>query len=219
MTTRITKKKSKRRNGNLEPRKKPVQARSKESVRAILEATAQVFEQYGYAAGTTNRIAERAGVSIGTLYQYFPNKESLAVALLEDHLSKGQHLLNDWVGEVLASGMNLTQAITFFIEGMLDMHAGYPRLHHVLLEETPIPPRVHDTFLKIMGQAAKTVAGLLKGFSEVKRESLEDAAFLIVQTVEVLTHRHSTHPGLGLTRQKFSLELAAMITSYLKSSS
>ena len=49
---------------------------------AILGAAAQVFEARGYASGTTNRIAETAGVSIGTLYQYFPSKEALVVALL-----------------------------------------------------------------------------------------------------------------------------------------
>ena len=72
---------------HLEPRKLPVQQRSRATVEEILSAAAQVFEARGYAAGTTNRIAERAGVSIGTLYQYFPSKEAIAVALLETYLS------------------------------------------------------------------------------------------------------------------------------------
>ncbi len=69
-----------------EPRKTPTQARSNASVQAILEATIQVLLKEGKSKLTTTRIAARAGVSVGTLYQYFPNKSSLLQALLRDHL-------------------------------------------------------------------------------------------------------------------------------------
>ncbi|RZU41662.1 TetR/AcrR family transcriptional regulator [Edaphobacter modestus] len=69
-----------------EPRKTPVQARSSASVEAIMQATIQVLLKDGKAKLTTTRIAERAGVSVGTLYQYFPNKRSLLQALLKEHL-------------------------------------------------------------------------------------------------------------------------------------
>src|SRR5262247_3195924 len=66
------------------PRKRPVQERSRSTVDVILEAAAQVLERDGYAAATTDLIAERAGVSIGTLYQYFPNKDSILLALTQE---------------------------------------------------------------------------------------------------------------------------------------
>ena len=69
-----------------EPRKTPVQARSAASVHAILQATIQVLLKEGRSRLTTTRVAERAGVSVGTLYQYFPNKNSLLQALLKEHL-------------------------------------------------------------------------------------------------------------------------------------
>ena len=69
-----------------EPRKTPRQARSTESVSAIKQATIQVLLQQGKSKLTTTRIAERAGVSVGTLYQYFPNKNSVLKAVLEEHL-------------------------------------------------------------------------------------------------------------------------------------
>jgi AcrR family transcriptional regulator len=69
-----------------EPRKTPVQARSTASVRAIMQATIQVLLKDGKSKLTTTRIAQRAGVSVGTLYQYFPNKSSLLRALLREHL-------------------------------------------------------------------------------------------------------------------------------------
>jgi AcrR family transcriptional regulator len=64
-------------------RKKPAQARSEQTVATIIEATAQVLEREGEAGLTTNRLAERAGFSIGTLYQYFPNKDSILRLLAE----------------------------------------------------------------------------------------------------------------------------------------
>jgi AcrR family transcriptional regulator len=69
-----------------EPRKTPVQARSTASVQAIMQATIQVLLKEGKSKLTTTRIAQRAGVSVGTLYQYFPNKSSLLRALLQQHL-------------------------------------------------------------------------------------------------------------------------------------
>jgi AcrR family transcriptional regulator len=71
-----------------EPRKTPVQARAAVTVEAISEATIQVLLSHGAERLTTTRVAERAGVSVGTLYQYYPNKQSLLFAVLEDHLDK-----------------------------------------------------------------------------------------------------------------------------------
>lgn len=70
-----------------EPRKRPIQARSAVTVEAISEATIQVLLSHGEERLTTTRIAERAGVSVGTLYQYFPNKQSLLFAVLEHHMN------------------------------------------------------------------------------------------------------------------------------------
>ncbi|WP_260703041.1 TetR/AcrR family transcriptional regulator [Edaphobacter flagellatus] len=70
----------------LEPRKSPVQARSAASVEAIREATIQVLLAVGKEHLTTTKVAHRAGVSVGTLYQYFPNKSSLLQAVLKAHL-------------------------------------------------------------------------------------------------------------------------------------
>ncbi|HLV86698.1 MAG TPA: TetR/AcrR family transcriptional regulator [Candidatus Sulfotelmatobacter sp.] len=70
-----------------EPRKTPVQARSAVTVEAISEATIQVLLTHGADRLTTTRIAHRAGVSVGTLYQYYPNKQSVLFAALEHHLN------------------------------------------------------------------------------------------------------------------------------------
>ncbi|MGA7221973.1 MAG: TetR/AcrR family transcriptional regulator [Candidatus Acidiferrales bacterium] len=71
-----------------EPRKTPVQARSTVTVEAISEATIQVLLSRGVERLTTTRVAERAGVSVGTLYQYYPNKQSLLFAVVENHMNR-----------------------------------------------------------------------------------------------------------------------------------
>jgi AcrR family transcriptional regulator len=203
----------------LEPRKPPVQRRSRATVDEILSAAAQVFEAHGYAAGTTNRISERAGVSIGTLYQYFPSKEAIAVALLERHIAETDHRLGEWVGHMVAEQHGLRAALHDYVAGMLEMHSGRPRLQHILLEDTPLPERVHQALLEAERAAAKTVAGVLRIYAEVRRPHLEQAGFVVVQTVESLTHRFAAHPDAQIiSRAGFVDELVTMLEAYLSCS-
>jgi AcrR family transcriptional regulator len=102
----------------LEPRKSPVQARSTASVDAILEATIQVLLNVGKERLTTTRVASRAGVSVGTLYQYFPNKSALLQAILKRHLAE----VTDAVELVCKQqkGGALQQIVTALIIAFLD---------------------------------------------------------------------------------------------------
>lgn len=202
----------------LDPRKPPVQRRSRATVEEIISAAAQIFERYGYAAGTTNRIAERAGVSIGTLYQYFPNKEAIAVALLERHIASTNHRLDEWVDHMAAQRHDLRAAFHDYVTDMLEMHSGQPRLQHILLEEIPLPDRVHQSLLEAERRAAHTVAGFLRLYPDIRRTYPEQAAFVVVQTVESLTHRFAAHPNeRAISRSDFVSEVVAMIVAYLES--
>ena len=217
MTTRISRTKRAPAKKRLDAVKRPVQARSRASVEHLLAAAAHVFEEHGYAAGTTNRIAERAGLSIGTLYQYFPSKEALAVVLLERHIEETGRKLHEWVGHTVAERHTLHAALRDYVEGMLEMHSGRPRLQHILLEETPLPDRVHSALLHAEREAARTMAGLLRLYPEVRHGNLQHAGFFMVQAVESLTHRFAAHPDeQAIGRQAFADELVAMIEAYLR---
>jgi len=102
----------------LEPRKSPVQARSAASVDAILEATIQVLLDVGKERLTTTRVALRAGVSVGTLYQYFPNKSALLQAALRRHLME----VTDSVELVCKEqrGRTLREMVTALITAFLE---------------------------------------------------------------------------------------------------
>ena len=216
MATRISPDARRTRRPRLEPRKSPVQQRSVASVEAILTAAAQIFDAEGYAAGTTNHIAARAGVSIGTLYQYFPNKEALAVTLLERHLDEGTRVFADLIAQVHAQPQPLRQALRTFVDALLELHKDRPRLQHLLLEEAPRPPRVDATFHRVENAAVEAVEALLRGFPEVRHGNLERAAYMTVQAVQDLTHRFAAHPPRHLSRQQFADELVAMVEAYLR---
>lgn len=181
-----------------------------------MSAAAQVFETHGFASGTTNRIAEVAGVSIGTLYQYFSDKESVAVALLERHVQEMGRRLDEWVGRVLSEKHVLRGALSDYVREMRELHAGRPRLQHILLEEIPPSDRVHRLVREAGMKATRTFAGLLRTYPEVRRPNLEDAAYLITHIVEPLTHQIAAHPeDSAIVDDSFQAELVAMLEAYL----
>ncbi len=102
----------------LEPRKSPVQARSAASVDAILQGTIQVLLNVGKERLTTTRVAFRAGVSVGTLYQYFPNKSALLQAVLKRHLTEVTDAVELTCKE--QKGRTLQQMVTALVTAFLD---------------------------------------------------------------------------------------------------
>src|SRR6266478_7416062 len=102
----------------LEPRKSPVQARSTASVDAILEATIQVLLQVGKERLTTTNVALRAGVSVGTLYQYFPNKRALLKATLKRHIDEVTEAVEHVCHE--RKGHSLEQMVTALMTAFLE---------------------------------------------------------------------------------------------------
>lgn len=123
-------------NGNrYKPRKKPTQARSRATYEAILDAAAQVLANDGYVASTTNKIAERAGVSIGSLYEYFPSKEAVFTALIErlDWSTVDSVIENFKDMERLSPGDFLTAVL----KSRIDAALLYPELESLLRAEIP----------------------------------------------------------------------------------
>lgn len=102
----------------LEPRKSPVQARSAASVEAILKATIQVLLKFGKERLTTTRVAARAGVSVGTLYQYFPNKSALLRAALQRHMNEVRAAIETACRE--QTGAPLDRMATALVTAFLD---------------------------------------------------------------------------------------------------
>ncbi|OMC56815.1 TetR family transcriptional regulator [Mycobacterium sp. IS-836] len=192
-------------------RKQPKQERAAQTRQRILDAAARVFADHGYTAGTTNRIAECAGISIGSLYQYFPNKDAVLRALMDSHVDAGARLL----GERLANGMpqRLDDALRLFVRATIDNHRDNPRLHRVLFEEAPRAPeflaRLHD--LEQLTVDATT--RLLEQHPDVRASRLN--AQIVVATIESLVHRLVTSPS-PVDFQQLEDEIVLLLTGYLQ---
>jgi AcrR family transcriptional regulator len=148
------------------PRKLPKQSRSKVTVEAILEATTHILVEEGYDKANTNRIAERAGISIGSLYQYFPNKEALMTALMEQHAQEMAELVETKLNRLFDSPLEI--AIPEIITAVVAAHAINPRLHQVLSEEIPCSERSPQ-----MHKADERITQLLRAYLDRWRDRIQ----------------------------------------------
>ena len=205
-----------RRADQLRPRKRPVQARSRRTVDAVLKAAAQVFTRRGYAGATTNHIAERAGVSVGSLYEYFPSKDALLEALMEAHLAEGETVLQTAAAEVAARGVqDLASVVRHTARAMVELHARDRKLHRILFEEAPLSRRVRQMLVDIETRAIERAEMVLANHPDVAVPDPALAAAVVVHTVEALTHRLVLH-GAGEDDDAYVEEIVQLIVRYLR---
>lgn len=199
------------------PRKRPLQRRSRETVRVILDAAAQVFERHGHAAGTTNRIAARAGVSVGSVYEYFPNKDAIVVALAERELDKERETLLAILTEAGRSEP-LASLLHRFVEALVELHAARPNLHRMLFEEADHPPRAHACVLRFEESLAHALESILRA-RRAGGDDPDTCAHLIVQTSEALAHRFVLRGIHDLDRRAFVEQTTRLVTGYARQKS
>jgi AcrR family transcriptional regulator len=131
--TRIRDGRGRRRKRVLEARKAPGQARSKETVNIILEASARILESEGLRGFNTNSVAAKAGVSVGSLYQYFPNKDAILMALIERFEDAAQEAINEAL--LSAKGRPLKPSLRLFVRALVETHFSRPKLNRLLEAE------------------------------------------------------------------------------------
>lgn len=194
-------------------RKAPKQERSKATVEALLQATAQVLTREGYEGASTNRIAEVSGYGIGSLYEYFPNKESLVATLIERHAEEMLALFETWARSHADSPLLI--AMRALVEASIAAHAVEPELHKVLVEQVP---RVGD--LERIGGIEERIARLLRGYlerhaEEVRPGDLSLAAFVVARAVESLGHEAVLGRPESLKDGRLAEEITALVLGYL----
>ncbi len=196
-------------------RRTPTQDRARATVDVILEAAAQVFAERGYAAGTSNRIAARAGVSVGSFYQYFPNKDAVLVALVERHLEAGMDSVQELLEAAAAKPGDLEGLLRSFVWAMLTLHEREPDLHRVLFEEAPHPAELHECVLRAEERLAHIWLSILSQLPGVSVRGSDTAAHLVVQLTEALTHRFVLHGIHELPSTAFVEEVVTLLKRYL----
>jgi len=195
------------------PRKRPRQARSQATVDAILGATARVLVKHGFEGLTTNAVATAAGVSIGSLYQYFPNKEALVSALIERHCDE----MNAAILAELTNVANLpiAQGARAVIELTFSAHAIDPALHRVLTEQVPRIGKLAK-LRELDNISHRMVAGLLAARrDELAIRDVELAAFVLVSAIESIVHRSALLYPDKLKDPRLLDEATLLVTRYL----
>jgi AcrR family transcriptional regulator len=173
------------------PRKKASQGRSRATVDALLEATARILVREGFDKASTNRVAEVAGVSVGSLYQYFPSKEALVAAVFERHNQQLMRVAHRALADVAT--LPVEQAVRELVLVAIKAHRIDPKLHRVLAEQIPRTGRLAN-----MAAFNRETFGLLRTYLETHRDELraldlELAAFVCVTSIEALTHTAVLH--------------------------
>jgi AcrR family transcriptional regulator len=201
------------------PRKLASQERSRVTVDALLEATARVLVNEGYDRASTNRIAEVAGVSIGSLYQYFPSKEALVAAVIDRHTEQVSQVSRNVVVKMAASPIEV--AAREFVSLGIDGHRVNPKLHAVLSEQIPRVGRLGNIEANLR-QGYALVRGYLEAHrDEIDVADLDLAAFVCVTVVEALTHAAVLrHPDMltGEKARQFVDDVTRLVVGYLRTS-
>jgi AcrR family transcriptional regulator len=203
----------------LKPRKLPVQARSKMTVEAILDAAALVFAERGFNGGTTNHIAERAGVSIGSLYQYFPNKDAIMMGLMERHLAEERIHLAEQMRALSGRSVKPRKLLRGLVRTMVSDQVIDPGLHRVLIEAVLRSPAVMEKGREILEHVIEELAGLIQeGMSGVPVIRVRDhgrAARMATITGFLLTHWFVLAGTEKIDTDRYVDEVTDLLARYL----
>jgi|TARA_R110000824_G_scaffold118960_17_gene272464 AcrR family transcriptional regulator len=164
---------------DFKPKKLPKQARSRASFDAMIEATAQLLASAPYGELTTNHIAERAGVSIGTLYEFFPNKEVIVAVLAARRMEK---LVENLQAALPATiGMSPFEGVAHILDAAVSGMVAERALYHALLRQIPFVPQLPEVRAARAAQINFAQMIRVRAGTTLNLPAPEDDAWLISQ--------------------------------------
>jgi AcrR family transcriptional regulator len=194
-------------------RRRPKQRRARQTVEAVLDAVSRILRRDGVKAVTTNRIAEVAGVSIGSVYQYFPDKRAIFIALHERHIEQIDRLVEAKLFEHAASP--LEDLIRAMMEAMISAHASDPELYEMLLTEVPHRAEgTHDFAVRLHGAFRLAISSRVHELR--KRRDLDKVVFVVTHMVESLSHGAVLRRPRGLSLAAAKQEAVRAVLAYLR---
>ena len=194
-------------------RRRPKQRRARETVEAILDAVTKILKREGSQALTTNRIADVAGVSIGSLYQYFPDKRAIFIALHRRHIEQMDRLVERTLVEHATSP--LEDLMRAMVNAMIDAHSGDPEFYQLLMVEVPHRADGSQDFaVRLDGAFRLAIAA--KGRSRTENE-LDKAAFVVANMMDGLCHGAVLRRPAKVSLREAKDEIVRALLAYLRS--
>lgn len=196
-----------------QPRKTPRQARSHSMVEVILDATARILAERGYAGTNTNVVAERAGVSIGSVYQYFPNKDALVTALHAQHGAQMHATMLEVLGAT--HPRSLRGHVQAMVRALMAAHQVAPALHKVLEKELPFFDAPKDANA-VDGGIFPRVRQLLEDHrNEIAPRNRDLATWTVLQVMESMVHAAVIDPPTRFTPTALEGAIVDVVMGYL----
>jgi len=184
-------------------------------VDALIEATARILVKEGFDKASTNRIAAVAGVSIGSLYQYFPGKEALVAAVIERHQQELTQIARRELADV--ANLPVEKAVRRLVAMAVEAHRADPKLHRVLAEQIPRVGRLEKLESFSRENFALFKAYLQSHRDEICVADLDLASFVCVTTIEALTHNAVLHHAGDHATRALTNHAVRLVVRYLKS--
>jgi AcrR family transcriptional regulator len=195
------------------PRKRPVQARSEATVSALFEASIQVLLAAGYRKLTTTRVAERAGVSVGTLYQYFPNREALIICVIEQYLEEIVSSIEQTCQEL--NGQPLEELATGLVDAFIAVKYRRVELSRALRE--PLADVGGAQLVKAAAQrAAGALADSVQNCPDASFRDKQLPALLIVMACSSLMQIAVIDQTVPLETTTLRAHMRALVLGYLR---
>ena len=197
-------------------RKTPSQERSRAMVDLLLQTTARVLTREGYDGTSTNKVALAAGVSVGSLYQYFPSKEALVAGLIDRHHAEMMAMFMSSVAAVVDAPVPV--AARQLVQSVIEAHAVDPKLHRILTEQVPRVGKLAQLMEDLDTHAEGAVRAYLERHKdELRVKDLALATFVVVHAVETVTHRGVLLPRVEgpEAREHLVNEVVDLIVRYL----
>lgn len=199
----------------LVPRKTAVQARSKFTVETIYEAAVQVFTERGYAGATTDLIAERAGVSIGTLYQYFPNKKAILIGIWDRSMDDADKGRDSLANRCKQGGRAVDAAMLGqIVAALLQMHKQSIKVH-LFFEEVPQPAFIRKRFSEKEVTTLRLFEQMLECAANSRRPDSTVTARIVYEVIDALIHRYLTHFRAEMSEDTWIREMCDLLGRYL----
>ncbi|HEY6722858.1 MAG TPA: TetR/AcrR family transcriptional regulator [Polyangiaceae bacterium] len=197
----------------LKPRKLPGQERSQQTVDAIVTAAAHILAHEGVEALTTNAVAERAGASIGSVYQYFPHKQAIVAAVLERHSESEARFFMERMQAL--EGKDLRARVRGLLTIPLEFRRQHSALQLALLEQMPTLGRYFDLRERVRCAAMPLRALLEAHAGEIRRTNLDLACHVLVNAIQSLTHDGILPRPEALSDEALLDELTHLVVGYL----
>jgi AcrR family transcriptional regulator len=193
------------------PRRLPSQARSRATVDAIIQAAAYILTEIGWEGLTTNAIAERAGVNVGSLYQFFPNKEAVIAELQRRHAAAVHADLHKALG-LLKEKHSLRRALTLIIEMIVNEHRVAPAVHKAITEELPHTVRcMQDENEQLRGQYLDVLMPFMRNVPDP-----DLAIYMMCVAAHAIIHDVTAKRPELLDHPNLTSELVVMLENYIR---